>query len=286
MLRVLILFLLLFYSFYSFAQSANGRMEYVFIDDEHNGIYTGGMHVKSGTIKVGEVIVVNDDEGNTIKLTVLKIHDYTTDEDATQLIAGRDGFLSLQTLDKKKIEHISGGFTIGALSKSASSSTKEIATHCNINNVKWNGSNYYKSSSYFPNGNEFIKSKKPSLIISFTADDKPDNRQLTIFSSDFKAGKGIVDDQTFEITITGSDDGNEKNSCILSNWEDGLANTKHTPFYLEFTKWEDNGTHILVSGHFHGKLYNFNPFKGLGVKLCKDISITNGVFENLKIEKN
>jgi hypothetical protein len=276
----------------SSAQTLNARLEYPFVDGEQQGIYTGGVQVKTGTLRVGETIQVNDDGGNIFQLKINEIEDNDLDTKVSSLTAGKAGYIILQTLDKKKLPKIEGGFNLGEKQLSNSkniSSTRnnmEIGTTCQINKIKWDGINYYKSSSYFPNGNTFLKTKKPYLIISFKAGLKPDDRQLTLTLSNFKGDVGKVDKDLFEIALTGAVSGIADKSCIVSNWEKGQANTKHTPFDLEFTKWEDKGSYILASLKYSGKLYALNLFSGLIGKRCEDLMISGGVVTDLKLEKN
>lgn len=283
-----ILIHILFY-FTSTCQGLVAEMKYVFIDGEDKGIYTGGIKIKSGIINVNDVIKVVDDGGNNFELKVLEIQDNDTDESAKSLSAGKEGFLVLETIDKKKIDRIVGGFHMGSNqlnNKANENNLKNIATKCKLDGKAWQGVNYFKSSSYFPTGNSLLKTSQPYLIISFKSSVGKDNRQITLINPNFKTGKGILNKNSFEIAISGSEDGNPANSCIASNWEGGNANTKHSDFYFEFTKWEDKGSYILCSGIYHGKLYGFNPMKGLTGTLCKDVTITEGSFEDLKVEKN
>jgi hypothetical protein len=153
-----------------------------------------------------------------------------------------------------------------------------------IDGKEWKGSNYFKSSSYFPNGENLLKTKEPYLIISFRSASTPDDRQLTIQMKGIRPKKGILNKNDFEFVVSGDANGIPEKACFQSNWKDGKANTAHTDFFLEFTKWDDKGDHIVASAKYSGKLYGLNLFSSLIGKSCSDYMIENGEFQDLHIE--
>jgi hypothetical protein len=273
------------------SQSLNARIEYPFIDGENEGIYSGGIVIKSGVIKVGDIITMYDDGNNTsqMKIKELKDYDATDNENVNSLSSGKSGFIVLQTLDKKKLPSIKGGFSLGTKPNLEDASNpyakvnNPIVTTCNLNGKEWKGKSYYKSASYFPNGNTLLKTTKPYVLISIKSGLENDDRLITFSIPDYKGGMGIVNKDAYEFVFSGKENGNE---CILSNWVKGEANTHRAPFHFEFTKWEDKGSYILVSAKYHGKLNALNLLSGLIGKTCDDLVVSEGVIFDLKLEKN
>ncbi len=267
-------------------QSISARMEYIFIDNENEGRYSGGIDIKDGQLKINDIISVTDDANNTSKLKVLSIKDYDTDLDTKVLAKGKSGFITVQTIDGKKIPKIDGGFTFGDEPAIVTKSTypDEITTSL-LDGREWKGISYYKSSSYFPNGNSLVNTKNPYLIISFKSTQKPDDRQLTMIHKEAKVGVGILDTKNFEFVLSGSSDGIPENACMVSNWKNGAANTEKTDFYFEITKFDDKGDHIILSARYSGKIFGLNLFSTLIEAPCKDVVIKNGEIKDLKVSK-
>jgi hypothetical protein len=267
----------------SSAQVLAARMEYIFVDNEETGQYSGGLAIKEGTLKIGQTITVNDDGGHKYQFTVKEIKDYDTDNLVPQAIGPISCFIVIQSTDGRKADQITGGFTFGSEERTASEKVKHSTT-CMLNGKKWHGVNFYKSASYFPTGSALLKMEKPLIILAFKAADLPDNRQLTfqIVNQALKVGKVPYD--TFEAGISGSEEGKPEKDCLTSNWKDGQANTIHTPFNLQITKAEKLNNHYIVSGIYEGKLYGFNLFEKMIGKMCGDIALFNGKFENIEVE--
>jgi hypothetical protein len=122
-------------------------------------------------------------------------------------------------------------------------------------------------------------------LISIKSALENDDRLITLSIPDYKGGSGVVDKDAFEFLFSGKENGN-RNECLVSNWLNGQANTKRAPFHFEFTKWEDNGSYILVSAKYYGKLNALNLLSGLIGKTCDDINIVDGKITDLKLEKN
>jgi len=289
-MKNVILLISFIFQFSAFAQNnLSARIEYVYIGD--NGKYSGGVKIYSGTIKTGEIIQVKDDYNKEFNLKVIKILNLEsyeelkvlTKEQSEKILAN----ITLQTLDEKPLNDISGGFNLGASSEVKTTDTKkEIATNCKIDGKTWHGKNYYYSSSYLPKGSNLLNTTSPVLIISFKALNEPDDTQINITVDNVKPSVGKIDISNFEFGISGSESGDKNKPCLYSNWLNGQANTKKTSFYLEITQWEDKGDYIIISGKYSGKLYGFNPFKGLVGSLCKDeLQVSEGEFKNLKVKK-
>lgn len=267
------------------AQSLNGVMKYIFIDGEELGEYTGGITIQKGVLKVGDVVKPKDEVGVEFQFKIIKITDNETNEDVKTLAANKDGFIVMQTLDKKKLlKNPTGSFYFGdATSVAADLPKAEIGTRCKVNGLDWKGANYYNSSVYYPNGNSFLKTNQPYLIISFKSAQSPDDRQITLIHKEAKIGKGVLDKKNYEVVLSGSSDGIAENSCLVSNWKDGKANTQKTDFYFEITKFEEKKDFIIVSAKYSGKIYGLNLFKGLVGAQCKDVEIKDGEIVDLKI---
>jgi hypothetical protein len=289
-MRKLLFIILCFITSTNYAQ-LSARIEYPYIDGENQGIYTGGIEIKSGLAKVGDIVTTYDDGGNTFQLKIIEIEDYKLNEKVSSLSSGKTGFVVLQTLDKKKLSSIKGGFTLGTKpnlndpSNPYSKVHNEIVTTCKLNGKDWKGMSYYKSASYFPNGNSLLKTTKPYVLISIKSALENDDRLITFSIPDYKGGVGVVDKDAFEFVFSGKQNGNG-NECMLSNWVKGEANTKRAPFHFEFTKWEDKGSYILISAKYHGKLNALNLLSGLIGKTCDDLIVVDGQITDLKLEKN
>ena len=271
-----------------FSQNLKAIMNYVFIDSEDIGQYTGGIKIESGSISIGDILRPTDEAGVEFVFTVIEIKDYDSDIIVKTLGAGKEGFFVLQTLDKKKlIKNPQGSFSFGAIKNDQTNGekTNTIGTICIMDGYEWKGNNYYKSSTYFPKGNPLVKTTKPYLILSFKAAQSPDDRQITLIHKEAKPGVGILDKQHYELVLSGSKDGIPENACLISNWKDGAANTQKTDFNFEITKFEDKGDHIMLSAKYSGKLFGLNLFKGLIGASCQDVMIKDGVIDNLKVEK-
>jgi hypothetical protein len=275
------------FGYQTFSQSIVAEIKYVFIDDENSGKYSGGIRVDEGTIKVGDVLKPKDENGSEYTFKVISLEDNDLNASVKSLSAGKDGFVVLQTPDKKKVQQNPTGslFFGNNKKKSAEMPMSETGTTCIMNGASWKGVNYYKSSSFFPKGNSLVNTTQPYLIISFKSGQNPDDRQFTFIHKDSKVGLGILNKKNFELVISGSEDGIPDNSCLVSNWKNGEANTQKTDFYFEITRFEDKGDHIILSAKYSGKLYGLNLFKGLTGASCKDITIKNGEINNLKIDK-
>lgn len=271
-----------------FSQNLKAIMKYVFIDGEDIGQYTGRIKIESGSISIGDILRPTDEAGVEFVLKVLEIQDYDLDIAVKTLGPGKEGFIVLQTLDKKKlVKNPQGSFTFGAIKSDHKSDEKSnsIGTICIMDGYEWKGNNYYKSSTYFPKGNPLVKTTKPYLILSFKAAQSPDDRQLTLIHKDANLGVGLLDKKHYELVLSGSKDGISENACLISNWKDGAANTQKTDFYFEITKFEDLGDHVMLSAKYSGKLFGLNMFKGLIGSSCQDVVIKDGVIHNLKVEK-
>ncbi len=286
-LRIFLLFVMVVHQNCIHAQSLFAEIKYVFIDDENVGKYSGGIRIDVGIIKVGDILNPTDENGLEYTFKVISLEDNDMNVSVKSLSAGKDGFVVLQTPDKKKVnQNPTGSLFFGNNKKKSSEMpTSEIGTTCMIDGVSWNGVNYYKSSSYFPKGNNLVNTTQPYLVISFKSGQNPDDRQFTFIHKDAKVGLGILNIKNFEIVISGSSDGFPDNSCLVSNWKNGVANTQKTDFYFEITRFEDKTDYIILSAKYSGKLYGLNLFKGLAGDSCKDITIKNGEINNLKIDK-
>lgn len=285
----LLIYLFCFQAIGLISQTMQGTMKYIFIDGEEMGIYTGGIHIHQGILKVGEVLKPKDENGSEFTFIVKEIKDDDLNEILTSLASGKNGFIVMETTDKKKLaKNPTGSLYFGKQNTEARSENPVlgIGSSCLIDGKVWNGANYYKSSSYFPNGNSLLKTKNPYLIISFKAANAPDDRQLTIQFENIKPKIGKLDKNSFEFVISGDEQGVKENACFQSNWKNGQANTTHTDFYFECTKWEDKGDHLILSAKYSGTLYGLNLFKGLSGTSCKDLQIKDGEIKNLKIEKH
>ena len=271
----------------SYCQTLQAMMKYVFIDGEAMGEYTGGIRVEKGIIKVGDTVKPKDEDGVEFSFRIVNIKDYDTNEEVQTLGANKDGFIVLHTLDKKKLSRYpKGSFYFGTAKPLPQDVPKvEIGTLCKVNGLEWKGGNYYNSSVYYPNGNSFMKTTQPYLTISFKSAQKPDDRQITLVHKNAKMGKGVLDKNNFEVLLSGSADGVASNSCLVSNWKNGKANTEKTDFYFEITKFEEKGDHVLVSAKYSGKLFGLNMIKGLIGSSCKDVDIQEGAIKDLKVSK-
>lgn len=285
---ILFFFTAQFFHFSALSQSLIADMKYVFIDSEDIGQYNGGINIKSGKISLGDILSPKDETGMDFPFKVIEIEDYELNTKVKTLTSGKQGFIILETLDKKKlVKNPTGSLRFGTsdnLQKNVEK-TNTIGTNCIMDDYVWEGNNYFKSSSYFPKGNHLINSTKPYLILSFKAAQSPDDRQITLIHKDTKIGVGVLDKMNYELVLSGSKDGIHENACLISNWKDGAANTEKTDFYFEIKKFEDKGDHIILSAKYSGKLFGLNLFKGLIGSSCKDVVIKDGTINNLKVEK-
>jgi hypothetical protein len=263
-------------------------MEYVFIDNETNGEYTGGIKITKGNITVGQILAITDDAGQPSKFKVQELEDYDANPKQVKTLgAGKDGFIVLRTLDGKKLaKDPSGGFNIGKtkLENSSGNLTKgglKGSVSFVANGISWSGNSYYSSSTFFVHGNAMALVREPYLLMSWKATTKPDDRQLTITSKGFKESTGELVDA--EILLSGSADGDATKTCMMSNKKLSLAGKKSLPFTINITKWQVNGDIATVSGSFTGTLKNYQV---LGIKMagCDDMKISNGSFENVQIK--
>lgn len=285
--HIFLFFIIVILQVGSYAQSLQAEIKYVFIDDENVGKYSGGIRVDGGTIKVGEVITSTDENATKYTFEVISLDDNDLNAPVKSLGPGKDGFVVLQTPDKKKVnQNPSGSLVFGQPKKNSSGLTgAEIGTTCTMDGNAWNGVNYYKSSSYYPKGNSLANTTQPYLIISFKSGQKPDDRQFTFIHKNSKLGLGVLDIRNFELLISGSKDGIPEYACLVSNWKNGQANTQKTQFYFEITRFEDKGDHILFSAKYSGQLFGLNLFKGLIGASCRDITLKNGEIKDLIIPK-
>ncbi len=268
----------------------SGRMEYIMIGDENKGEYFGSCVLKAGKLKVGQIVSVTDDAGHVFSLKVVKIKDYNKrDEMGVEQFVKETGpsndlSVNLVTLDGKKLNGITGGFTFGV----ANTTSKEIApiktqASCKLNTVEWLGKTFANSCLYYEHGNPLMNEKKPFIMLTFQSAKVPDTRQLNIVIKNFNGTKGIVDKTKLEIALTGAEDGSKEKSNMQSNWENGAANTTKTDFSFQITKWEVNGNEINISGTFSGKLYGFNPTKKVANTGESNVDVINGSFENVNV---
>lgn len=260
-------------------------MKYFFIDGEEQGIYTGGIQMDAGTIKVGDILRPKDENGLEFVLKITEIKDYDLDQLVNTLSGKKDGFLVLSTLDNKKLpKNPSGSLYFGSAVPDVKDLPKvDIGTTCMVDGTVWKGANYYNSSSYFPNGNQLLATAKPYLIISFRSAQAPDDRQITLVQKDIKLTQGVLNKNNYELVLSGSSDGVPSNSCLVSNWKNGEAKTQKTDFHFEITKLQDNGDHLILSAKYYGKIYGLNLLKGLIGVSCKDVVIKDGIIDGLKV---
>lgn len=272
----------------------NARIEYVFIDGEDKGVYSGGCKVAEGSLKVGQEIRVTDDGGAAFRMKVLKIQDYEQLNDMGQakevsVSRGKNLYLELATLDGKKLTGLKGGFNLGSKGQEEGGGVSTVTTgksfiRCEIDGKEWKGAAFFNSCLYYQNGNAIMKVKHPFLMLAFQASKKPDNRQLTVMIKEFKGTIGKMDKEDMEITFTGSANGSKEKTYMQSNWENGTANTRKTEFTFEITQWEQNGDEATISGVFSGKLYGFNALKKVSNTVEPDAELLNGTFEKIKVK--
>jgi hypothetical protein len=250
------------------------------------GEYTGGIKVTQGTIKVGETLTFTDDDGNANSFKILSLEDYDLDQKVNSL-TNKTGFIVMQTLDQKKLTKLSGGLEVGRETSKSNTSGKaeDVATTCTFDNKTWKGKNYYKSSTYFPKGNEMLSTKGPLLLISFKAALGKDDRQLTITIRKFKPQVGIVNRDNLEFLLSGSEDGVPNHSCLISNIVNSKASSKSGDLSFEITKYEDKGSYIILSAKYGGKIYGLNLLEGLVGKMCHDVVVKNGEIVDLRVDK-
>jgi hypothetical protein len=96
-------FFLCFISANIFSQAIKAEIKYVFIDDENAGKYTGGIHIDAGHINVGDKLMPIDENGVQYNFEVISIEDNDLNASVESLGTGKDGFIVLQTPDKKKL---------------------------------------------------------------------------------------------------------------------------------------------------------------------------------------
>jgi hypothetical protein len=267
----------------------SARMEYPFIIDENKGQFNGGCDLKSGELKVGQVLAVTDDKGKTVQMKIASIEDYRKKDDMgrTQKVSVANGptnelFIEIQTVNGAKFDG-AGGFNLGVIPKVTTLTQKSSDAICIVDGKEWKGSAFTNSCLFYENGNAFFKEKKPLLILAFMSNQDPDARQMNITIKNFQGKTGTLEKEKFEMVISGSIDGNKDNAQFLSNWTDGLANSSKTKFQLEITKWEIQGDYIIISGNFLGLLYYTNLLKGLTKEKSKSVEVMNGRFENVKV---
>jgi hypothetical protein len=257
------------------------EIKYVFVDGENEGKYMGGITMKEGFIKLNQNYLLTDDNGHQKIMTVLEIENYkTNDKSASTLHGGEEGFVVLRTIDGKKWNELSGAIYFGDKKpESMSVITQPSELTCTIDKAAWSANIGYKTAQYFPNGNDFFKSKESIFIITFNSTES-DKRNFVIQAKSFKPIVANHSKANIEFALMGSPNGDKNNSCIQSNWKNGQANTVHTPFTFYITKWEDMGDHAILSGTFSGTLYGFNM---LGIK-CPDVTISDGIIKDVKVE--
>lgn len=274
-------------------EATSARMETVFLGDENKGQFSGGCELKSGTLKVGQIINITDDGGKSAQMKITRITDYRKKDDMGRSldVTSASGptnelFIELQTADGSKFPNPKGGFSLGVVTQKPVDTMAQVIAelNCALDGKNWKGATFYSSCSYFENGNPLMNEKGPVLILAFKSGQKPDDRQLTFSFKNYSGQIGSVDREKFEVLLSGSADGVAANSELLSNWENGLANTTKGKFLLEISKWEVQGDVIIVSGSFSGVLCSFNPLKKLSGIKTKKMEVTTGRFENIKVK--
>jgi hypothetical protein len=270
-----------------FCQNLQAFIQDVFIVDEDKGIYSGRLQMQSGTVKLGEVLRPVDLKGNVFEFKVTEMYDPSTYEALKNASGKRDVSVTIQTVTQKKLEKpFSGSLTFGSASGTTSEiSKKDIVSTCSIDGKSWNGMSYHNSCLYYPKGNSLIKSTQPTFVLGLRSANTPDDRELTIKYIGPLPKVGKVDSKHFEIMFSGSADGIKENTCMVSNWKNGQANTQKMAFHFEITQWEDKGNHIILSAKYSGKLYGLNMLKGLIGEMCKNIEVASGEIKSLRIAK-
>ncbi|MCA6363053.1 MAG: hypothetical protein IM638_08435 [Bacteroidetes bacterium] len=155
----------------------------------------------------------------------------------------------------------------------ASPEKKKAEFTCTLGGTPWSGAGFFNSHLYYAGGNSMFNKPYPHAMITFRSVDEKDTRQLNIVINNFDGKTGVVPQKNLEILLTGSPDGDSKNSVMLGN---GLKNAP-SPFTVEITKWENvDAKKAIASGKVSGKLTGYMGDKGS--------EIANGVFTDIEVQ--
>jgi hypothetical protein len=150
---------------------------------------------------------------------------------------------------------------------------KKAEFTCTLGGEAWSGAGFFNSHLYYAGGNSMFKKPYPHAMITFKSIEEKDTRQLNILINNFDGKTGVVPIKNLEILLTGSPDGDSKNTVMLGN---GLKDAP-SPFTVEITKWENvDATKAIASGKVSGKLTGYLGDKGS--------EIANGVFTDIEVQ--
>ncbi|MCU0432416.1 MAG: hypothetical protein MUC87_03050 [Bacteroidia bacterium] len=155
----------------------------------------------------------------------------------------------------------------------AATATKAEFT-CNLGGSPWRGAGFFNSHLYYAGGNSMFKKPYPHAMITFRSITANDTRQLNIMINNFDGKTGVIPAKNLEILLSGSPDGDNKNSVMLGNGRKDAP----SPFTVEITKWESKEANkAIASGKVSGKLTGY-----LGDKSSSEI--TDGVFTDIEVQ--
>lgn len=284
-MKYLILILVIFLSFKSFAQTFTAETGYLYLGEKDTEL-SGGMEIKSGIIKKNDKIDIYAPSGRKFTATITKISGKGNQE-VSQIKAGEYGYFDLKFTENPSTgkDYVNKGFKVYPAGFQANTTAmkteadKKLAESVSFKTMldgkAFRGKTTYKGASLWRKG---IKNyiNKPYLQLQFGCVDSPDTRTLTVQIFNPKESTASYTAKDMEVNFSGTVDGNSANTTIF-----GFINGKATPnFTLEITKWQTSGSKAIISGKVNGEL---PEVKILG-RSSKVNRFENGVFENIEVE--
>lgn len=284
-MKYLILILVIFLSFKSFAQTFTAETGYLYLGEKETEM-NGGIEIKSGIIKKNDKVDIYAPSGRKFTATITKISG-KSNQDLSQIKAGEYGYFDLKFTENpstgkdyvnKGFKVYPAGFQVNTTAMKAEADKKLTASvnfKTTLDGKPFRGKVTYKGASLWRKG---IKNyiNKPYLQLQFGCVDSPDTRTLTVQIFNPKESTASYTAKDMEVNFSGTVDGNSANTTIF-----GFVNGKATPnFTLEITKWQVLGNKAIISGKVNGEL---PEVKILG-RSSKVNRFENGVFENIEVE--
>ena len=275
--------ILILIAFKSFTQSFTAETGYLYLGEKDTEL-NGGMEIKSGTIKKGDIIDIYAPTGRKFTATITKITDKEYKE-ITQVKAGQFGFFDFKFTENPSTgkDYVTNGYKVypaGFKPNMANMKAEEeakVAKSVNFTSTldgkSFRGKVTAHGAALWRKGVKGFAYNLPYLMLQFACVDSPDERLLTIqvFNPLESIKKYTALDM--EVNFSGTADGLKDNTEMY-----GFVYKKgDTNFTMEITKWQKVGNKVIISGKVNGAL---KEIKVLG-KATKMHTFKDGVFENI-----